>query len=435
MDGMLNVSSRVWVEDHLEDLSPEWRQRLVAAHDGLAQNGMRVLGVGLRPLDRLDDTPTEAELERDLILIGMFGLIDPPRPEVKDAVATCREAGIRVVMITGDHPLTARHIAKQLDITDGEGFVTGQELDGMPQEELDRVVNDVSVFARVSPEHKLLLVDSFQRQGNIVSMTGDGVNDAPALKSADIGVAMGITGTDVAKAASDMVLLDDNFATIVAAVEEGRIIYDNIRKFIKYLLSCNASEIAVMLIGPILGMPLPLLPLQILWMNLVTDGLPALALGVEPAEADVMKRPPYSSSESIFGRGMVQFILFAGIIMSVVAIAAGYLFWHEGDPRWQTILFTTLIFAQLGLALEVRSEKNSLLRIGLFSNPYMIGAIALTVVLQLLVIYVPFLQGIFNTQALTAPELLAALGLSLLVMLAVEIYKWFLRRRAAPAGA
>jgi Ca2+-transporting ATPase len=435
MDGMLDASTRVWVEDHFEDLDETWRSRIMAAHDQLAQNGMRVLGVALRPLEQVEKAPTEAELERDLTLVGMFGLIDPPRPEVRDAVATCVEAGIRPIMITGDHPLTARHIARQLEITADDAFITGQELDRMTQEELDAAVNDVSVFARVSPEHKLLLVDSLQRQGEIAAMTGDGVNDAPALKRSDIGVAMGITGTDVAKSAADMVLLDDNFATIVAAVEEGRIIYDNIRKFIKYLLSCNASEIAVMLIGPFLGMPLPLLPLQILWMNLVTDGLPALALGVEPAEEDVMKRPPYSSSESIFGRGMVQFILFAGIVMSIVAIAAGFLFWREGNPRWQTILFTTLIFAQLGLALEVRAEKNSLIHIGLFSNPYMIGAIALTVVLQLLVIYVPFLQNIFNTDALIAAELLVAVGFSLLVMLAVEIYKWFLRRRGTKAKA
>ncbi len=435
MDGMLNVSTRVWVEDHFEDLDAGWRDRIMAAHDQLAQNGMRVLGVALRPLDQVEKSPTEGELEHDLTLVGMFGLIDPPRPEVKDAVAICVEAGIRPIMITGDHPLTARHIAKQLEITDNNEFITGQELDRMTQAEIDAAVQEVSVFARVSPEHKLILVDSLQRQGEVAAMTGDGVNDAPALKRSDIGVAMGITGTDVAKGAADMILLDDNFATIVAAVEEGRIIYDNIRKFIKYLLSCNASEIAVMLIGPFLGMPLPLLPLQILWMNLVTDGLPALALGVEPAEEDVMKRPPYSSSESIFGRGMVQFIFFAGVIMSIIAITAGYFFWHEGDPRWQTILFTTLIFAQLGLALEVRSEKNSLLHIGLFSNHFMIGAVILTIILQLLVIYVPFLQNIFKTNALTPAELAYCFGFGLLVMAIMEIYKWFLRRRDAQGKA
>jgi Ca2+-transporting ATPase len=280
----------------------------------------------------------------------------------------------------------------------------------------------------VSPEHKLRVVRAWRARREVVAMTGDGVNDAPAVKEADIGVAMGITGTDVTKQVSDMVVTDDNFASIVSAVEEGRGIYDNIQKFVHYLLSCNAGEILVMFISSLIGLPVPLLPIQILWVNLVTDGLPALALGVEPAEEDVMK-PALLSSESIFGRGMVQFILYAGIVMSVVAIAAGVLFWREGNPRWQTILFTTLIFAQLGLALEVRAEKNSLLHIGPFSNRYMIGAIALTIVLQLLVIYVPFLQNLFETDSLTAVELLVPVGFSLIVMLATEVYKWFLRRK------
>ena len=303
------------------------------------------------------------------MLVGLFGMIDPPRPEVRDAVLQCRSAGIRPVMITGDHPLTARHIAQQVGIADNDRFLTGQELERMSAAELESAAKEVSVFARVSPEHKLKLIDAYQKQQNIVAMTGDGVNDAPALKKADIGVAMGITGTDVAKGAADMVLLDDNFATIVAAVEEGRVIYDNIRRFIKYLLTCNASEIAVMLIGPLLGMPLPLLPLQILWMNLVTDGLPALALGVEPAEKNVMHRPPYSAAESIFGRGMVQFILGIGIVMSIISIGAAWELWHLGDPAWQTVLFTTLVFTQLAVALEARSEAESLFRIGLFKNP------------------------------------------------------------------
>jgi Ca2+-transporting ATPase len=390
---------------------------------------MRVLGVGLRGMDNVPGKNDLDALEQDLILVGLFGLLDPPRAEVMDAVETCKSAGIRPVMITGDHPLTARFIASEIGITDNDRFLTGHDLDKLEPEQLKDASREVSVFARVSPEHKLKLIQAYQEQDLIVSMTGDGVNDAPALKRADIGVAMGITGTDVAKEASDMILLDDNFATIVAAVEEGRIIYDNIRKFIKYLLSCNMSEISVMLIGPFLGMPLPLLPLQILWMNLITDGLPALALGVEPAEENVMRRPPYSSTESIFGRGALQFIIAMGIVMSLIAIGVGYASWRAGWESWQTLLFTTLIFSQLALALSVRSEENSLFKIGLFSNRSMVWAIVGTMVLQLAVIYVPFLQRIFNTQSLTWLELLIAGGFAALAWVIVEVQKAFLRRR------
>ena len=429
IDGLLAISSQVWVEGQLQLFDEAWKQRIMAAHDKLAGNGMRVLGVGLRTLDSLPRPGDIASLESDLILVGLFGMMDPPRPEVTEAVATCKSAGIRPVMITGDHPLTARHIGRQIGITDNDLFLTGQELEELSDEELKQKALEISVFARVSPEHKIRLVTAYQEQGNIVAMTGDGVNDAPALKKADIGVAMGITGTDVSKEAAEMVLLDDNFATIVAAVEEGRIIYDNIRKFIKYLLSCNASEIAVMLFGPFLGLPIPLLPLQILWMNLVTDGLPALALGVEPPEENVMKRPPYSTTESIFGRGMATFIVVIGVIMSLISLAVGVISYRIGDPAWQSLLFTTLIFAQLALALEVRSEENSLFRIGLFSNRSMIYAVVGTVALQLLVLYLPFFQTIFSTQPLQPRDLLIAFGAGLLVIIVVEIWKFFLRRR------
>jgi len=379
-----------------------------------------------------DHKPNQEELqavEQNLILLGLFGMIDPPRPEVTEAIRLCKTAGIRPVMITGDHPLTALHIAKQLGMTDNDEFITGQELDKMSVADLKEIADRVSVFARVSPEHKLNLIQVYQDQQRIVSMTGDGVNDAPALRKADIGVAMGITGTDVSKEAADMVLLDDNFATIVAAVEEGRVIYDNIRRFIKYLLSCNASEIAVMLIGPFLGLPIPLLPLQILWMNLVTDGLPALALGVEPAEKNVMKRPPYSSTESVFGHGMLAFIVVIGIVMSIIAIVIGFIAYQAGDPTWQTLLFTTLIFAQLALALEARSEEESLFRLGLFTNRSMIWAILSTIALQLLVVYVPFLQVVFDTVALDVQHLLIPVAAGIAVILVVEVWKWVLRHR------
>jgi Ca2+-transporting ATPase len=289
--------------------------------------------------------------------------------------------------------------------------------------------HEISVFARVSPEHKLKLIDAYQQQKEVVSMTGDGVNDAPALKKADIGVAMGIAGTDVAKEAADMVLLDDNFATIVSAVEEGRIIYDNIRRFIRYLLTCNASEIAVMLLGPLFGMPLPLLPLQILWMNLVTDGPPALALGVEPAEKDVMKRPPYTRAAGVFSREMTLFIVIVGVLMSLIAITAARELWRLGDPAWQTTVFTVLVLTQLAVALESRSETESILKMSLFSNRPMTGALLLTAVLQLAVIYSPIGNRIFDTVPMPWNDLAIAAAASLLVIVFIEVWKAAMRKR------
>jgi Ca2+-transporting ATPase len=332
-------------------------------------------------------------------------------------------------MITGDHPLTARHIAQDIGITTSDLVVTGPELDRMAPEDLKRTAEEVSVFARVSPEHKLDLISALQSDGELIAMTGDGVNDAPALKKADIGIAMGITGTDVSKQAADMVLLDDNYATIVAAVEEGRVIYDNIKKFIKYLLTCNTSEIIVMIVGPILGMPLPLLPLQILWMNLVTDGLPALALGVEPADDDVMARPPRSATESIFGGGTTRFIAIFGVVLSIVTLAGGWLLWNQDDSAWQSVLFTVLIFGQLGLALEVRAEKRSLFTVGFFTNKAMLGAVGIGLAAHLVILYVPFAQRIFGTEPLDLAHFGIAIAGALAVMASVEVYKVILRRR------
>ncbi|MBI3968989.1 MAG: cation-translocating P-type ATPase [Chloroflexi bacterium] len=431
LDGLLAIAGAVWLEGRAEPIDATWRARVMTAHDELAASGMRVLGVGVRPLDHAPNPSELTSLEQEVILVGLVGMIDPPRPEVREAVRLCRAAGIRPVMITGDHPLTARHIAREVGIADDDRFVMGQELETQSEAELRRTAAEFSVFARVSPEHKIRLVQAYQDNGNVVAMTGDGVNDAPALRKADIGVAMGITGTDVSKEAAKMVLLDDNFATIVAAVQEGRVVYDNIRRFIKYLLTCNASEIAVMLVGPLLGLPLPLQPLQILWMNLVTDGLPALALGVEPAEVDVMRRPPQAATESIFGRGMVPFIVVVGVIASLVSTGVGLVAYTRGDPHWQTLLFTTLIFAQLALALGMRSETSALWTIGLRSNPSMLGAITLTVVLQLAVVYIPLLQGIFGTTAMPPSDLVVAALAGLLMLLVVEAWKWVLRARGA----
>jgi Ca2+-transporting ATPase len=440
LNSVLDISRAVWVEDEMQPLDDAWRRRITEAHDQLAARGMRVLAVALRTVDEVPAGEATAGLEDELVFLGMFGMIDPPRAEVRDAVRTCRAAGIRTVMITGDHPLTARHIASQVGIDENERFLTGQELDSLSPEGFQAAVADVSVFARVAPEHKLRLIEAFQARGDIVSMTGDGVNDAPALKKGDIGVAMGITGTDVAKEASDMILIDDNFATIVAAVEEGRVIYDNVRKFIKYLLSCNASEVLVMFLGPLFGLPLPLIPLQILWMNLVTDGLPALALGVEPAEEDVMRRPPHSSSESIFGRGMGLFILIAGLILSAASLGGVVGLWLvsgeawkpfvEHSENWQTFLFTTLVFSQLAAALCVRSESNRMFHVQLLANPYMLMAILVTVALQLAVVYAPPLQGVFRTQALSGGELAGVFGIAIGVFVVAEVLEKLLVKRS-----
>jgi len=431
VDSLLDVSSRVWVNDQTEPLSDMWRQRILSANDQLAQNGMRVLGVAFRPLESPRFDGRGDTLERDLVFVGLVGMIDPPRPEVKDAVQTCKTAGIRPVMITGDHPLTARYIARALGIAVDGRILTGQDLDHLSLEELEEIVEEVPVYARVSPEHKLKIVQALQDRGHIVAMTGDGVNDAPALKKADIGVAMGITGTDVSKEAADMVLLDDNFATIVAAVEEGRVIYDNIRKFIKFLMTTNSAELWVMLLAPFLGMPLPLLPLQILWLNLMTDGPPALALSVEPAERDTMRRLPYHPNEKIFGRGMGRHIIWVGLFMGAVSLGVGYWYWYTAHPNWQTMVFFTLTLSQLSHVLAIRSERDSLFRTGLLSNTPLLGAVALTVVLQLAVVYVPFLQGIFMTMGLSAGDLALSMALSTVVFSGVELEKWLIRRGAA----
>jgi Ca2+-transporting ATPase len=393
----------------------------------MAKNGMRVLGVSFQPRRSADD-PGEPS-ERNLIFVGLFGLIDPPRSEVKDAVRTCKTAGIRPVMITGDHPLTALHIARELGITDGAGALTGQQLEGLSVEQLEGRVGDVSVYARVSPEHKLKIVQALKEKGHIVAMTGDGVNDAPALKKADIGVAMGITGTDVAKEASDMVLLDDNFATIVAAVEEGRTIYDNVRKFVKFSVAGNIGKVLVMLLAPFLGKPIPLLPLQLLWLNLLTDGLIGLGLGVEPAERNTMHRSPYSPKEGVFSRGMGGHVAWVGALIGAIALAVGAWYFYTEQPTWQTMVFTTLALSQVWQALATRSLHDSLAKVGLFSNPLLVAMAVLVFGLQMAVVYVGFLQEFFQTETLNAADLAISVALSSIVFFAIEFEKWLIRRR------
>ena len=429
VDVLLDLSGQVWAGNEAIAMTDENRRRIVEANNRLAQDGQRVLGVTFRPLDQEPDATDEAGLERDMVFIGLIGMIDPPRPEARAAVQTAVAAGIRSIMITGDHPLTAQFIAQELGITRNDHVLTGRELADLSADALSTQVDEVSVFARVSPEHKLRIVEALQARGEFVAMTGDGVNDAPALKKADIGVAMGITGTDVAKEAADMVLLDDNFATIVAAVEEGRSIYDNIRKFIKYTMTSNMGEIWVMLLAPFAGMPLPLLPLQILWINLVTDGLPGLALAVEPKERDTMQRPPHNPSENIFGRGMGRHIIWVGLLMGLVSLLVGWIAWSAGNPAWQTLVFTTLTLSQMGHVLAIRSDRDSLFTIGFWSNKPLLGAVLLTFLLQMAVTYVPFLQEVFKTRALSPLELTIALALSTVVFWGVELEKWWIRRR------
>jgi len=439
VDQLLDICDRVWNDGRIEPLDAEWRERIEDANDGLAQEGMRVLGVAMRQLDEVPEQADEDELETREIFVGLTGMIDPPRPEVREAVAKCRTAGIRPVMVTGDHPLTALNIARDLGIADekrqGEQqVITGQQLAEMPVEELEAHVRDISVYARVSPEHKVKIVEAVRDQGEIVAMTGDGVNDAPALKRADIGVAMGITGTDVSKEASDMVLLDDNFATIVRAVEEGRTIYENIRKFLRYTMSSNVGEILVMLLAPLTGLPIPLNAIQILWINLVTDGLPGLALSVEPAAPDTMDRPPHPPGESVMARGLGTYILWVGPLMGIVALlpeflaVAGIGGLALGSEAYTTMVFTTLALAQMGNALAIRSDRLLLAQLGLFTNLPLLGAVVLTFLLQMAVVYVPFLQGVFDTVPLSADQLLLSLGFSTIVFIVVEVVKWIRQR-------
>ncbi len=446
LESILPHTVGIWDGERVLPWDEVTHRRAQKANDGLAARGMRVLAVAFRALDHAHVEGDPALWEEDLILTGLIGMIDPARSEARDAVQTALAAGIRPAMITGDQPLTAASIAVQVGIVTEEQaaapdfrVLTGVDLDSLSPDELKAAVKEVAVYARVAPEQKLTIVQALQEQGHIVAMTGDGVNDAPALRKADIGVAMGITGTDVAKEAADMVLMDDNFATIVAAVREGRAIYDNIRKFIKYLMATNVGELTVMLVAPFLGMPLALLPLQILWMNLVTDGLPGLALGFEPPEAKVMQRPPHPPAEGIFARGLGTHIMWAGPLMGLIALAAGWAYWDAGDEAWQTMLFTVLTISQMFHVMAIRQERESLFRAGLLSNRLLLGAVLLTILLQFALIYVPFLQDVFGLVALDLTHVVIAFVISSAIFWLIEGQKWVSRirerRAAASAGS
>lgn len=402
----------------------------------MASNALRVLGVAYKDIAEVPTELTSEDLENNLTFVGLVGMIDPPRQEVKAAVEQCYEAGIRPVMITGDHKLTAVAIAKELDIfRDGDLALTGAELDLMPQEILEEEVTKYSVYARVSPEHKMRIVKAWQAKGMVVAMTGDGVNDAPALKVADIGCAMGITGTDVAKGAADMILTDDNFATIVHAVEQGRGIFSNIKKSIQYLLSCNIGEIITIFVATALNFhQMPLVAIQLLWLNLVTDSLPALALGMEPVEPGVMKQKPRDSRKSIFADGFAASMIFYGVLVGAITLAAYWLGEYVlsdpniADGTANTMAFATLVFGELTRAFAVRSETRSIFSIGVFSNSAMNKAFVVSLAMQLAVLFIPFLQEIFKVQSLTGTEWIIVIALSLVPLIVSEITKAFRRQ-------
>jgi P-type Ca2+ transporter type 2C len=497
-DNLIQWASREFMPDGPVDLTPERRKVWQEEVNKMAARGLRVLGLAYRNYHELPAKVT-LDHERDLTLLGLVGILDPARPEARDAVRVAQEAGIRSVMITGDHALTAEAIATDLGILKpGQKVVTGAELESMTDEQIMTAFENTSAFARVSPEHKLRIVRALQKNNQVVAMTGDGVNDAPALKQADIGVAMGITGTDVSKGAAEMVLTDDNFASIVAAVEEGRVIYDNIRKFVKYLLSSNVGEIMVMFLALVAGMKLPLIAIQILWINLVTDGLPAIALGFEPAEDEVMKRKPRHPKESIFAGGMARHILWVSVLLTIITLG-GYMYGYysrgldpfsrtlgvenytsaqlttligEAPENWddltieqrraqleaeeenrgegegeggggilaeveklpRTLAFTILALGQIFHVSAIHAgERTFFFRTFFSKNMLLFWAALSTFVLQLIVVYVPFMQDIFETTALSANEFLLAIGLASLILFAVELEKVINRR--VPAAA
>lgn len=397
--------------------------------DEMAEKGYRVIGYAVKEISSLPEVLNFEEIESSLTLIGFAGMIDPPREEVKQAVSECKEAGIIPVMITGDHKLTAKSIARQLGIINSEEdlVLDGLELKKLSEKEFEVIVEKVRVYARVNPDQKLKIISALQSRGQFVAMTGDGVNDAPALKNADIGIAMGINGTEVSKEASHMILLDDNFATIVVAIEHGRKIFDNILKFIKYIMTGNSSEIWVILLAPFLGLPIPLLAIHILWINLVTDGLPGLALASEKAEIGIMKRPPREPMQNIFSKTIAIDILWLGLLMGISTLGIQFLALNNSNTHWQTMTFTVLCFSQLGHVMAIRSNRESVFKIGLFSNKPMIAAVLLTVLLQMMIIYLPFLNVIFKTQPLSLNELMLAVITSSIVFWAVEIQKLIIR--------
>lgn len=429
MDVMLEKSDNIMTSEGLKPINTEELHRINSA---MAADGLRILCVGMRTWDHPPADLSPENVEKGLTLLGLAGMMDPPREEAREAVAMCRTAGIKPVMITGDHPLTARTIAARLGIIaedDAKAIITGRELDRLTLEEFEERVEHIRVYARVAPEQKLKIVQALQDKGQFVAMTGDGVNDAPALRRSNIGIAMGITGTDVSKEASSMILTDDNFATIVKAVKEGRRIYDNILKFIKYTMTSNAGTLWAIFLAPFFGLPLPLVPIQILWMNLLTDSLPGLALTAEPEEKNIMNRPPRRTDDGVFAQGMGYFIIKFGLIIGIATLLFQAFTLKENMP-WQTMVFTGLVIGRMSVVMAVRSERESIFKRGFLSNKPLMAAVLVTIGLQLAAVYVPQLNPIFSTVPLTAAELALTLALSSVVFIAVEVEKLIKRRQS-----
>ncbi|EGT3615541.1 calcium-translocating P-type ATPase, PMCA-type [Clostridium perfringens] len=418
---LINKCRYIHEEGRVKLLTPQKKQQILNVVENMSNRALRCIAGAYKT----DNLTRDEGLEKDLIFLGIAGIIDPPRPEVKDSVIKCRLAGITPVMITGDHKNTAFAIGKDLNIAKSQDqVITGEELDKLDDNQLKRLVNKLRIFARVTPNHKLRIVKAFKQNGNIVAMTGDGVNDAPAIKEADIGIAMGISGTDVTKEASAMILMDDNFETIVSAVEEGRIIYDNIRKFIRYLLSCNLGEVLTMFLATIFYLPTPMLPIQILFVNLATDGLPAIALGVDPADKDIMNQQPRSKKESIFARGLTEKILVRGCLIGICTLLSfivGGLYGMDLDTC-RTIALSTLVMSQLLHVFECRSERHSIFEIKLFTNIYLVGAVLVSVVMLLSIIYIPFFSAIFHTAILGINHWLIVLFFSTIIFFINSLY-------------
>jgi Ca2+-transporting ATPase len=437
---ILSWSSRIHSDGEIRKLTSKEKKELLKINQEMASNALRVLALAYKEFPYGCSECTSENVENDLIFVGFVGMLDPPREEAISAVQKCKSAGIKVVMITGDNEFTAKAVAKELGLLNGEGkILTGAELESMSDAQLDKIVQEVTVYARVSPEHKLRIVNSLKKKNHIVAMTGDGVNDAPALKKADIGISMGITGTDVAKEASEMILADDNFASSVAAVEEGRVIYTNIKKTIFYLLSTNLGEILTVFLGLIIGLPIPVVAVQILWINLVTDGLPALSLSVDSPGADTMLRPPRNPKENVITRGMFYNMIIVAVFMCIstlllygfaLGVFSPFGISYANLDTARTIAFTNLVFIQLFNAFSVRSRRESAFKIGFFSNKALVLAVAISVVLQLLVLYFPPLQGLFHTVTLSIFQLAIITLVSSVSLIGAEILKFFERKAA-----